>query len=68
MVPNRAMHHTLSEVPQGSILSPLLFNIFMCDMFLILTTIYFIFYADENTSFAVADNIKDVTRSLERAG
>ena len=52
----------LSRVPQGSILS---FNIFMCDMFLILKAIYFAGYADDNTPFAVRDNIADVTKALE---
>ena len=33
-----AWEKILSDVPQGSILDPLLFNIFMCDMFLILMT------------------------------
>ena len=51
--------------PQGSILVPLLFNIFMCAMFLILKTVYFTIYEDDNTPFAVADNIDDVIRSLE---
>ena len=35
-------------LPQGSILSPILFNIFMCDMFLILKTTSFTGYADDN--------------------
>ena len=38
----------LSGVPQVSILGSLLFNIFMCDMFLILKGTYFTGYADDN--------------------
>ena len=52
----------LSRVPQGSIF---LFNIFMCDMFLILKTTYFTNYADDNTPFAARDNITDVVKALE---
>ena len=58
----------LSRVPQGFILGPFLFNIFMCDMFLILNTTYFTGYADDNTSFVVRDNIADVIRALEKIG
>ena len=49
-------------------LDPLLFNIFKCDIFLILQTVYFTSYADDNTLFAVADNIEDVIRFLEEVG
>ena len=36
-------------VPQGSTFGPLLFNTFMCYMFLILKTTSFTGYADDNT-------------------
>ena len=39
-------------VPQGSILGPLLFNIYLCDLFHFLEQVDFTTYADDTTIYA----------------
>ena len=56
----------LFRVPQGSILRPLLFNIFLCDLFLIMKETSFASYAHDKTSYVTAKNLTEVIKSLER--
>ena len=54
-------------VPQGSILGPLLFNIFLADLFFIVNSMGIANYADENTPYATANDIDSLVASLEEA-
>ena len=54
-------------VRQGSILRPLLFNIFLADLFLVLKVVDIANFADDNTPFTSANNSYDSIDSLEKA-
>ena len=50
----------LFGVPQGSILGPILFNIFLSGLFLIVDDIDIANYADDNTIYKKHENINDL--------
>ena len=53
-----------SGVPQGSILGPLLINVFICDIFLEYGNNYFTIYADNTKIRIVDENTKEVLKNL----
>ena len=54
-------------MPQGSILGALLFNIFLCDLFLFLHVIPVVNYADNNVPYCTGLKTSDVLIKLENA-
>ena len=54
-------------VTHSSISRPLLFNIFLVDLFFIISNIEIASYADDNAPYIVTDNIDDLIKSLEGA-
>ena len=57
----------LFGVPQGSILGPILFNIFLINLFLIVQNVDFASYVDDNTIYNSSENIDDVILSLQES-
>ena len=64
---NRTYSFWLEIVLQGSVLDPLLFNIFLTDLFFILNDVDIAIYADDNTPYVIADDINGLITSLEKA-
>ena len=54
-------------VPQGSILGPILFNIFLCDMIFMIDNIDIASYADDNTPYSVGKSQCYLETKLQNA-
>ena len=52
-------------VPQGSILGPVLFNVYLCDLFFFLNNYTIINYADDNNIVAAAHDNESVIKLIE---
>ena len=61
------MEEILFGVPQGSKLGPILFNIFLSDLFLVISGTDFSSHADDNAIYDSANSVDDVISSLQES-
>ena len=48
------------DFPRDLLLGPILFSIFLCDLFFIMDDNYFASYADNNTPYIIGNDMEDV--------
>ena len=63
-----AWENIISGVPQESILGLLLFNIFLCDVFLEHENCCYVNYADDTTPYIIANNTAEVFEKISCSG
>ena len=61
-----AFQNILSGVPDGSILGPMLFNIFLNDLFLCIKKLDLHNFADDNTITATCNTLTGLLKTLEQ--
>ena len=66
MVPSARWKETNLGVPQGSVLGPLLFNIYITDIFLLMNETEICNYADDTTMYSCDSEVKNVIKRLEQ--
>ena len=60
--------HIFHGFLKGSVLGPLLFNLFLCDLFLFVEEVDSMSYADDNTPYVCSENVDVTLEKLEEVG